>query len=245
MLLSFARAETLRTLRNRRYLIFVVAFPVLLYLINANIYGSQADGTGVGYNVVLMVSMAAYGALASSMMSSAVPLAAERQSGWLRQIQITPLPPWAVVAAKLASAMTLVLPSLLLVGLVAVVQQGVSLPPGRWLALLLALWLGVVPFVALGLALGSLLSADACQPATMICMFALTIAGGLWFPPDLFGGVMRTVAEITPSFHYASLGWSLAGGHGVAMLDVLVVAAWAVVLGGAAALLYRRATVRA
>ncbi|MGR6917201.1 ABC transporter permease [[Actinomadura] parvosata] len=244
MLLTFARAEALRTLRNRRYLIFVVAFPVLLYLINANIYGRQSDGAGVGYNVVLMVSMAAYGALAASMMSSAVPLATERQTGWLRQIQITPLPSWAVVAAKLGSSMALVLPSLLLVGLVAIVQQGVSLPPERWAELLVALWLGAVPFVALGLALGSALSAEAAQPAAMICMFALTIAGGLWFPPELFGSGMKAVAELTPSYHYASIGWSLAGGHGLATSDVLVVLAWAVVLGGAAAVLYRRATVR-
>ncbi|MEV0164715.1 ABC transporter permease [Nonomuraea fuscirosea] len=243
-MIHFARADIVRMLRNRRYLVFVVAFPVALYLINANIYGDETAGSGLGYNVILMVSMAAYGALASSMMSSAVPLATERQSGWLRQLQITPLPSWAVIAAKISTALALVLPSLLLVSVAAVVQQGVSLPPGRWVALLLAMWLGTVPFIALGLALGSALSADAAQPASMVCMFALAIAGGLWFPPEIFGATMKTVAELTPSFHYASLGWSLAGGHGVDAMDVLVVAGWAVVLGGAAAYLYRRATVR-
>ncbi|MEU8361696.1 ABC transporter permease [Nonomuraea sp. NPDC048882] len=243
-MIHFARADIVRLLRNRRYLIFVIAFPVALYLINANIYGDQTDGSGLGYNVILMVSMAAYGALASSMMSSAVPLATERQSGWLRQLQITPLPSWAVIVTKLGTALALVLPSLLLVSVAAVVQQGVSLPPGRWAALLLAMWLGTVPFIALGLALGSVLSADVAQPASMVCMFALAITGGLWFPPEIFGATMKTVAELTPSFHYASLGWSLAGGHGVNAVDVLVVAGWAVVLGGAAAYLYRRATVR-
>lgn len=244
-MLAFAKTDILRMLRNRRYFVFVVAFPVLLYVINANIYGQDTDAGGVKYSVLLMVSMAAYGALASSTMSSAVPLATERQSGWLRQLQITPLPGSAVIAAKLCTAMTLVLPALVLVSLVAIVQQGVSLPPGRWLALLPALWLGAAPFVALGLAIGSALTADAAQPVAMICMFALAIAGGLWFPPEVFGATMKAVAELTPSFHYASLGWSLASGHGVAMTDVLVVAGWAVVLGSLAVFLYRRATVRA
>ncbi|GAA3094636.1 ABC transporter permease [Nonomuraea salmonea] len=244
-MLAFAKTDILRMLRNRRYFVFVVAFPVLLYVINASIYGQDTDAGGVKYSVLLMVSMAAYGALASSTMSSAVPLATERQSGWLRQLQITPLPGSAVVAAKLMTAMTLVLPALVLVSLAAIVQQGVSLPPGRWLALLLALWLGAVPFVALGLAIGSALTADAAQPVAMICMFVLAIAGGLWFPPEVFGATMKTVAGLTPSFHYASLGWSLAAGNGVVMTDVLVIAGWAVVLGGLAACLYRRATVRA
>jgi ABC-2 type transport system permease protein len=192
-----------------------------------------------------MVSMAAYGALASSMMSSAVPWATERQSGWLRQLQITPLPNWAIIVTKLGATMVLVLPSLVLVSLVAVVQQGVSLPLGTWVGLLLTLWLGVLPFVALGLAIGSALSADAAQPAAMICMFALAIAGGLWFPPEAFGDTMRTIADITPSFHYARLGQSLVAGHGLPLTDVLAVAGWGVVLGAAAVHLYRRATVRA
>ncbi|MFG1700078.1 ABC transporter permease [Nonomuraea sp. NPDC049309] len=244
-MLAFAKIDILRMLRNKRYLVFVVSFPVLLYVINANIYGQDTSPDGVAYSVVLMVSMAAYGALAASMMSSAVPLATERQSGWLRQIQITPLPGSAVIAVKLLTAMLLVLPSLALVSLVAIVQQGVSLPPGRWAALLVALWLGAAPFVALGLAIGSALTADAAQPVAMICMFALAIAGGLWFPPEVFGATMKTVAELTPSYHYAGLGWSLAAGHGVATADVLAVAGWTVVLGGLAAFLYRRATVRA
>ncbi|MEV0234963.1 ABC transporter permease [Nonomuraea sp. NPDC050786] len=244
-MLYYAKTEALRMLRNRRYLIFVVAFPVLLYVINANIYGKQTDAGGVRYSVILMVSMAAYGALASSMMSTAVPWATERQSGWLRQLQITPLPNWMIIATKLGTAMLLVLPSLVLVSVVAVVQQGVSLSPGTWASVLLAMWLGVLPFVALGLAIGSVLSADAAQPAAMLCMFALAIAGGLWFPPEVFGDTLRTIAELTPSFHYARLGQSLAAGHGLPMTDVLVVAGWGVALGAVAVFLYRRATVRA
>ncbi|GAA3604773.1 ABC transporter permease [Nonomuraea rosea] len=244
-MLYYGRTEALRMLRNRRYLIFVVVFPVVLYLINANIYGDQVDESGVSYSVGLMVSMAAYGALASSMMSSAVPWATERQSGWLRQLQITPLPNWAIIVTKLVAAMVLVLPSLLLVSLVAIVQQGVSLPPGRWALLLITLWLGTVPFVALGLAIGSVLSADAAQPAAMLCMFALALAGGLWFPPEILGATMKTIAGLTPSFHYAALGWSVVGGHGLPMTDLLVLAGWALGLGGVAVYLYRRATVRA
>jgi ABC-2 type transport system permease protein len=244
-MLFYVKTELLRMLRNRRYIIFVVIFPVMLYLIQANIYGKQTGDAGVQFNIILMVSMAAYGALASSMMSSAVPWATERQSGWLRQLQITPLPSWMIIVTKVGTAMLLVLPSLLLVALVGIVQQGISMPIGRWVPLLFAMWLGTIPFIALGLAIGSVLSADAAQPASMILMFALAIAGGLWFPPEVFGAAMKTIANLTPSFHYASIGWSIVGGNGVPLTDVLVVGGWAVVLGVVAAYLYRRATVRA
>ncbi|MER6948993.1 ABC transporter permease [Nonomuraea sp. NPDC000554] len=244
-MLYYARTEALRMLRNRRYIIFVVLFPVVFYLINANIYGNQTAEGGVRVAVYLMVSMAAYGALSASMMSSAVPWAQERQTGWLRQLQITPLPGWAIIVTKLGAAMLLVLPSLVLVFAVAVLQQGVTLPVSRWVPLLLALWLGTIPFIALGLAIGSLLAPDAAQPVAMICMFALALLGGLWFPVEVMGGTIRTIAELMPSYRYADLGWNIVAGKGLPLTDVLVVAGWAVVLGAAATLAYRRATVRA
>jgi ABC-2 type transport system permease protein len=244
-MLYYAKTEALRMLRNRRYIIFVVAFPVVFYLINANIYGDQTDGSGLRVSVYLLVSMASYGALASSLMSSAVPWATERQSGWLRQLQVTPLPSWAIIVTKLGAALLLVLPSLLLVSLAGVLQQGVSMPAGQWAGMLLALWIGSLPFIALGLFIGSLLTADAAQPAAMICMFALSLLGGLWFPIDSMGGTMATIAHLMPSYHYADMGWSVVQGHGLPMSDLLTVLAWAVVLGGAAAYAYRRATVRA
>ncbi|NRQ30398.1 ABC transporter permease [Nonomuraea sp. NN258] len=240
----YARAEVLRMARNRRYVLFTVLFPVVIYLVNANLYGDRTGAGGVRMSTLLMVSMAAYGALSSSMMSSAVPWAQERQTGWLRQLQITPLPAWAIIVTKLGVALLLTLPALLLVALVAVTQQGVSLAAGQWAALLPALWLGTLPFIALGLAIGSVLSADAALPAAMISMFALSIAGGLWFPPEALNGTLRAVAELTPSYHYANLGWSVAGGAGLPVADVLIVAGWTLALGAAAAYLYRRATVR-
>ena len=243
-MLYYAKIEALRTLRNRRYVIFVLLFPVALYLINANVYGDQIDG-GVRQSVILMVSMAAYGALAASMMSSAVPLAQERDTGWLRQLQITPLPGWAVVSTKLAVAMLLVLPSLVLVCAAAVLQQGVRLPAGQWALLLAALWLGVVPFAGLGLTIGALLAPEAAQPAAVLSVFALSLLGGLWFPAQVMGGLFQTIARFTPAYPYGDLGWSVVAGTGLPAMDVLVVAGWAAGLGGVATYAYQRATVRA
>ena len=109
--------------------------------------------------------MAAYGALGASMMSSAVPWAQERQLGLAASAADHPAAGWAIIVTKLAAAMLLVLPSLLLVGAAAVLQQGVSHAAGQWAALAAVMWLGAIPFVALGLAIGSLLSPDAAQPA--------------------------------------------------------------------------------
>ncbi|WP_433238520.1 ABC transporter permease [Streptosporangium sp. CA-135522] len=245
MMLDYVRIEALRMLRNKRYGIFVVAFPVAFYLLFSSLYGDQTGAGGVRANAVLMVSMSAYGALSASMMSTAVPWAQERQSGWLRQLQITPLTNWTIIVTKLVTSLLLVLPSILLVCAAAVLTQGVSLAPARWAGLILVMWVGAVPFSALGLIVGSLLPPDTAQPVAMIGMFGLAILGGLWFPVELMPAAMRAVAHVMPSFDYADMGQSILAGHGVPISDALTVGAWAVALGAVAVLAYRRATVRA
>ncbi|GAA1304163.1 ABC transporter [Planotetraspora silvatica] len=242
----YLKIELLRMFRNKRYVIFVVVFPVVFYLLYSNLWGSEVDqATGVKASVILMVSMAAYGALAASIMSSAVPWAQERQSGWLRQLQITPLPGWAIITTKLIASMLLVLPSLLLVGLAAVLTQHVSLPVGEWFGLIGSLWIGTIPFVALGLTIGSLLPPDTAQPVAMIGMFGLALLGGLWFPVDIMPSAMKSIAHVLPSYDYASIGWNIVAGDAPETSAVLGIAGWAVALGALAVLAYRRATIRA
>ncbi|MEV4459498.1 ABC transporter permease [Microbispora sp. NPDC049633] len=242
----YIKVELLRMLRNKRYVVFVVAFPVGFYLLYANLWGAESDqATGLRGSVMLMVSMGAYGALAAAMMSTAVPWSQERHSGWLRQLQITPLPGRAIVLTKLVSSLLLVLPSLVLVGLAAVLTQHVSLPPGRWAALILAMWAGTIPFAALGLMIGSLLPPDTAQPVAMVGMFGLAMLGGLWLPESIMPAAMKSVAHVTPSYDYASIGWRIAGGDAPHPAHAAGILAWAAVLVALALVAYRRATTRA
>ncbi|WP_066936961.1 ABC transporter permease [Microtetraspora fusca] len=240
------KIEALRMLRNKRYAVFVVAFPLGFYLLYSNLWGDQVDETtGVKASVILMVSMGAYGALASSIMSTAVPWAQERESGWLRQLQITPLPSWSFIVTKLIVSMLLTLPALLLVGLAAVLTQGVSLPPGEWAGLVVAMWLGVIPFAALGLTIGSLTRPDTAQPLAMIGMFGLALLGGLWIPLDIMPETMRTIAKVLPSNDYATIGWRIVAGEAPPASAVLGILGWGVALVAFAIFAFRRATVRA
>ncbi|MFC4590054.1 ABC transporter permease [Sphaerisporangium corydalis] len=245
-MLNYITFEAKRMLRNKRYIIFVVAFPVAFYLLYSNLWGDQVDdGTGVKATVILMVSMAAYGALAASLMSTSVPWSQERQTGWLRQLQITPLPSWMIILTKLIASLLLVLPSLLLVVLAAVVTQHVSLGAGQWATLIPIMWIGTIPFAALGLMIGSLVPPDTAQPLAMISMFGLALLGGLWFPVSMLPQTMQTIAHALPSYDYADIGWEIVAGHTPPASAVAGLLAWAVALGALALFAYRRATVRA
>ncbi len=238
--------EIRRMFRDRRFVFFTVALPVLFYLLWSNIFakGGHDAATGLDAKTYLLVSMAAFGALGASLTTTGSRLAAERQSGWLRQLQVTPLLPRAVVTSKIIASMFLALPAVVLVSLVAVVTKDVQLSPGQWAALIGLMWVGTLPFAALGTLIGSLVGADAAQPVTVLCYFGLSILGGLWMSVSLLPKVLRSIAHWLPSNRFADLGWSVVAGHAPPASDGLVLAAWTAGLGVLAVLAYRRATVR-
>jgi ABC-2 type transport system permease protein len=245
-MLRYLSLEIRRTFRDRRFVFFTVAMPVGFYLLWSNVFakGDVDAGTGLDARTYLLVSMASFGALGAALTTTGARLAAERQSGWLRQLQITPLRPWAVITAKTIASMCLALPAIVLVGLTAALTQHVHLSPGRWVAMAAMMWVGTLPFAALGTLIGSLVSADAAQPLTVACYFLLSILGGLWMSVSVLPHTLRVAARWTPSNRFADLGWSAVAGHAPSASDVGILAGWTVVLGALAVGAYRRATVR-
>lgn len=241
----YLRVEMTRTLRDRRFVFFSLAFPVALYLLWSNVFadGGTDPGTGLGIAGYMLIGFGSYGAVGAALSTTGPRLALELQSGRLRQLRVTPLRPWKVIAVKTLAAMTLALPSLVLVGLAAVLTQHVDLSAAQWLELLAIGWLGTLPFAALGTLIGSLARGDSAQPVMLLCYMGLSIVGGLWMPVSRLPGVLRDVAAWTPTNRFAELGWDVVGGHAPSATAGLILAAWTVVLGALAVLAHRRATV--
>ena len=93
-MLSYLRLEVLRTFRDRRFVFFSVFFPVMLFLLWSNVFndGSTDEITHLNAAKYMMVAFGAYGAIGAAMSTTGPRLAIELQTGWLRQLQITPLP---------------------------------------------------------------------------------------------------------------------------------------------------------
>src|SRR6185312_14726188 len=98
---AYTRYELLRTVRERRLLLFGFGFPLILYFVIAipNRHIKDFSGTGVSAALYYMVSLASFGTM-MSMVSTGGRIAGERQVGWTRQLRITPLNPRSYLRAK-------------------------------------------------------------------------------------------------------------------------------------------------
>src|ERR1700728_2964718 len=135
------RAEINRLRRNKRYLIFTVGLPVILYLIFAKA-GGDATIYGVRFSTYYMVAMATFGAFAGTLNGNSIRISEERKVGWIRQLRLTPLPANAYVIAKILTSMAMTAVSIAVVLLLGRFEGGVHLAIGQWLVIAVVVWLG-------------------------------------------------------------------------------------------------------
>jgi ABC-2 type transport system permease protein len=241
MSFGYLVVEVRRVLRSTRFLIFSVAFPVLLFLLYVGIF-ANGDRAVVG---VLMVNMTAFGALSAALFAGG-RLAVERAVGWQRQLRLTPLSGAGYLAAKGLTAMLLALPAVVLVPLIGVVVEGVSLDATGWLRVTVGIWLAVIPFALIGLLIGQLGTPESIQPMMSLTMMVMSLLGGIFIPVDTMPGWLLDVAQILPSY------WLGQVGRGAVTTDlsvnlgktVLVLAVWAAVVGIGVIRRYRRDSAR-
>ncbi|MFE5776106.1 ABC transporter permease [Brachybacterium sp. NPDC056505] len=237
----FALASTTTTLRKGMFLFFTVALPILMFLMFNEIFGKEAMGEG-GETVgtFIMVRMAAYGGLGAAVNAGAI-IQLERTNGWLRQLMVAGLTPRSFVLGKMVAAMAVVLPALIGVYLAGALVAGIHLDALEAVRSLLALWIGMLPLVLLGLVVGLALKPSAVGAATTIGMMLLAVAGGLWFPYEMFPSWLQSISRFTPTYWVGELGtWGIIG-EDFPMRGLVTLAAWTLGLALIAALLLGRA----
>ncbi|UWE12416.1 ABC transporter permease [Actinacidiphila bryophytorum] len=244
---TLVRLEIVRTLRNRKFMFFSVLYPGMLFLlITAGTDKSKKlDGANLTFVAYYMVAMAALGAMTAVLMGNAERIAREREKGWVRQLRLTALPGRGYVTAKIASAATVSLPSIVIVLVLGAAVKGVRLDAWQWAAILLCTWAGSMVFAALGVAIGYVATADVARPISMLCYFAMAALGGLWAPFTAYPDWLQTLAGYTPGRAYAALGQAVEFGDAPHGKDVGVLVCYLVLFAGSAAWLYRKDTRKA
>lgn len=243
MPLIYTRYELLRTLRNRRFFILALAFPLILYFVIAGPqrHNQSFGGSGISAPLYYMVGLASFGTM-SAMLSSGARIAAERAVGWNRQLRISPLTPRAYFRVKVLTAYMMATISLLAL-YAAGTSLGVSLSAGEWLKMTGLILIGLVPFAALGITLGHLLTPDSIGPAMGGGISLLALLGGTWFPIPAHG-FMHDLAQLLPSYWLVQASHVALGGRPWSALGWAVIVGWTIVLSLVAARAYRRDTGR-
>jgi ABC-2 type transport system permease protein len=238
---TYLRYEIVRALRNYRFFAFSLAFPLTLFLLIAGPNRHEVIDK-IPFPLYYMTGMAAWGTM-TAVIAGGARIALERSLGWNRQLRVTPLSTRAYFQAKVLTGYLVAAFSIVLL-YTAGLLLGVRLSAGHWVTMTVMILVGLVPFAALGVLLGHLLSPDSMGPAMGGITSLMALLGGAWGPVAA-GGFVRDLTELLPSYWLVQAGKTALGGGLWPAKGWIVLAVWTLVLTRLAVRAFQRDTQRA
>ncbi|HEU5361868.1 MAG TPA: ABC transporter permease [Gaiellaceae bacterium] len=198
------RTEQLLFWRNREAAFFTFFLPIIFFLIFGSIYG-DSDINGIRGASFLEAGMIGYGVASTAFAGLAISMVIRRETGVLKRIRATPLPPAAYLFAVLASTFVSFLIQAVLIMVIGRVLFSVGFPD-RPLSLLAALAIGAGAFAALGLGLtGIVRSAEGSSAVVNFVYLPMAIISGTFFSPDKYPGFLKGIADVLPLTYFTRL----------------------------------------
>lgn len=236
--LEEARAECLRYLRNPGFLLPTLLFPSVFYLMFGIFLGHANSADAPRY---LLASYGTFGVMAPGLFGFGVSLALERDTGLLTLKRALPMPPGAYLLGKMCMAMLVAAIISVIMLCLAIFLAGVSLPPSRIGAFFALEVLGVLPFAALGLLVGTLVKGQGAPGIVNLIYLPMAFLSGLWFPLPVMPAFLQSIAPLWPAYHLNRLALSAVGlGQGSEAVHAAVLLGFTVVFVLVAARRLRR-----
>ncbi|MEG2803588.1 ABC transporter permease [Stenotrophomonas sp.] len=220
-----ALCELRRAWRTPAFALPSLLFPVLFYSLFGLLLGR---GHAAQY---LLATYCVFGAMAPALFGFGVQLALDREGGLLTLKRALPMPPMAPLLARLLmAALFALLVATVLMSVAAL--AGVGLSTAMVLRLLLVAAFAALPLGAIGLWIGSHVSASAAPAVVNLVYLPMALLSGLWLPLSGLPPVFAALAPLWPTWHLAQLalpavgmpGQGSAAGHVAVLLAVTVVA---------------------
>jgi ABC-2 type transport system permease protein len=230
-LLAQLRVELILTLRRGESLLITIVVPVVLLVFFGAVAASPPD--------FLVPGLLALAVMSTSMVSLGIATAYERYYGALKRLLGSPLPRSSLLAAKTLAVLAIeILQIILLVG-IARLAFGWT-PSGSPAEALAALMLGSAAFAGLGLLMAGTLRAEATLAVANGLYLVFLLLGGFILPLDRLPGPISVAAHALPAAALTdATRAALVGSPQGALGPLALLAAWAVVGMGAAALTFR------
>jgi len=222
--------------RNPASLFFTVAFPVILLLIFATIFGGQTVNVrgGIKTTAYYVPAIITLSVISSTMQSLAMSLVIAREDGRLKRGRGTPMPPWVFIAGRVGNSIVVAVMMLALLAVIGRVLYGVAIPWGQLPAILITLVIGAAAFCCLGIALTAAIpSQDAAAPIVNALLLPLYFLSGVFIPDDQLPNGVIHFADAFPIRHFFEAFFNAyipaGGGSGIEWGSLGIVAAWGVV----------------
>ena len=201
--------EFLRLLRAPSFAVPTLLFPPMFYLLFAVLFGDRGGDFHAG--IYLLATCGVFGVMSPGLFGFGVSVALDREQGWLVLQRALPMPPGACLVAKVAMAMLFAAAIFSIMAMLVLTLGRVRLPSSAWLQLFVVDVLGVLPFCAIGLCIGSLVGGSGAAALANLVYLPMSFLSGLWVPLAALPPGIREIAPLWPAWHLGRLALGAVG----------------------------------
>ena len=195
---SLMKVELILMKRQAAYYLLSIGLPSVFYLIFSGMMSGSATPTLVLQTYLF--SMTVFSIMSSAFFSIPSTLQSDKTNNWQKMLQHSPVSMIEYYISKLFSALLTFLLSIVVVFSVGHFVRGVNLPAMDWLIIALIILFGSLVFIAMGVLVSLLPSAQLMSVVGNIAYMALAVLGGLWFPLTMFPKWLQSIGKLTPSY---------------------------------------------
>lgn len=195
---SLMKVELILMKRQAAYYLLSIGLPSVFYLIFSGMMSGSTTPTLVLQTYLF--SMTVFSIMSSAFFSIPSTLQSDKTNNWQKMLQHSPVSMIEYYISKLFSALLTFLLSIVVVFSVGHFVRGVNLPAMDWLIIALIILFGSLVFIAMGVLVSLLPSAQLMSVVGNIAYMALAVLGGLWFPLTMFPKWLQSIGKLTPSY---------------------------------------------
>ena len=183
--------------RNREAAFFTFLLPIIFLVLLGSVYGDE-EIDGVRGSTYLLAGMIGYGVAATAFAGLAISFVIRRESGVLKRVRGTPMPPAVYVGAVIASTLVVIGAEVVAQILLGHFALDAAWPasPASFVAIVL---LGTAAFAALGLAITGLVrSAEGSSAVVNAVYLPMTFISGSFFSTRSFPDFVEAISDVLP-----------------------------------------------
>lgn len=147
------KMEIKRVLRNRYFVFWSLAMPIVFYYIFTKVVDTHAPDPAA-WKAHYLMSMTAFSVMGSSIMTLGIRIVQERAQGWAAFMRLTPLPDSIYLSARMAGQSVIHVFSICMIFFAGAILNRVSLAPAEWAMSGGWILLGSLPFLSIGTLIG-------------------------------------------------------------------------------------------
>ncbi len=226
-MLALLKIEAKRMSRDKITFIMNIGLPIFFYLVFTELIQIPENYKAKFFQEYLM-SMTAFSLCSFALFTFPFDIIQDRKNGWRMRLTHVDLSAGEIYTVKMVKMIVMYIAGIISVFLVGKFVRGVELTLTQWIVSGLALLLGGILFLGIGVILSLFKHEKVASIFSNFMYLGMSALGGLWFPTDQFPEWLQPISRAMPTYQFRELAVGYINKGVIPLSAVLILASYSV-----------------